>query len=83
MRSLPFFALLLVLAAPLVVSTHTAQASPPPTQSSTPPIDCVTPIFLRVPDADRRFARVRLGDEWFSGCLGPAGPCTYTVYVPC
>jgi len=73
----------LLLAAPFLPS-HAAQAStPPPSRPAPPALDCVVLIPVQVPDQNQQYAKIRFGDEILSGCLGPAGPCYFALYVPC
>lgn len=82
MRSLRIIALSLA-AASLLAIHPTGQAGPPPAQPQTPPADCDVLAHVKVDGIDLKYARRRIGDKWISGCIGPAGPCSIPVYIPC
>jgi hypothetical protein len=79
---------LLALFLPVVASSaaiHVAQGGPgkQPTTPATPPQPCYTLVLYHLPEQDRKWARIATGDEWITGCLGPAGKCYVPVWIPC
>jgi hypothetical protein len=76
----------LALAATLLLAIHPASQGSGPTKKPTPPeppSECFELRFARVPGVDFRWARIRTGDKWISGCLGVAAECYVAVWVRC
>lgn len=87
MRSLKLIALSLAATMPLAIH-HEAQGGtpktkPPTTGPSFAPGDCYALASAHVPGVGFKYARIRAGGKWISGCIGPAGECHIPFYVPC
>ena len=70
---------LALVAAPVPAMVQAA----PPKQPPTPTDECYQLKFAEITGVNRTWARIRVGDEWISGCVGPAGKCLAPVWVPC
>lgn len=80
----------LLIALTLSLATASAaftQGTPPvrpgPPRPPTPEEPCYQLKWVEVIDSHNRWARIRTGDEWISGCLGPDGVCAFPVWVRC
>jgi hypothetical protein len=82
MRS--FTILLLSLAVAIALPNRPTTQSPPklPTPPQPQPSGCyeLRAVDLGFPN---RWARILTGDEWITGCVGPAGKCYFAVWIPC
>jgi hypothetical protein len=63
-------------------SAQGGQGAPPPSRPFVPPDKCFRQVQVTAP-FDNQFARLLTGDKWISGCIGPQGPCTFSIWVPC
>lgn len=82
MRLLILLVLSLVALLPLAVRS-VAQGAPPQQPVPQPPAQCYQLRFAEVPGVNFRWARLQTGDEWITGCLGPAGACFAPVWIKC
>lgn len=80
-----FVVLFLVVAVPPTASLaaqHNGGVPPgrPPSRSQA---HCYRLVSVEVPGENLRWAKLLVGDRWLTGCLGPAGRCYASVWVPC
>jgi hypothetical protein len=80
----PLMSLILAVAASAPVPAMLAvQAAPPQQPPSSGPVDCFQLKFAEIIGVDHSWARIHVGDEWISGCLGPAGKCFAPIWIRC
>ena len=90
MRSICLLVLTLGIATTLAAALA-SQGAPPtkpvPPQPSPPPPVPPSPICYRQVDVeiplDLQWAKILVGGKWITGCVGPAGGCVATIWVPC
>jgi hypothetical protein len=52
-------------------------------QTSPPEDECFEFHLVRIEGVENRWARMRVGDKWITGCLGDSAPCYAPVWIRC